>query len=87
MKSVVVQAYVDSLRAVWIVLTALAVVAFAASLTWTAEISLSRTLKTDQGFVHDKVVAEKGKVTVDIEAVSSTESATEPSLQDPLAKV
>jgi MFS family permease len=71
MKEVVIQAYVESLRMVWMVMTVLAGTAFIMSLVWTAEISLERELETEQGFVYDD---EKKGVRVDIEAVSSKDS-------------
>lgn len=73
MKEVVIQAYVESLRMVWIVLTILAGAAFVASLVWTVEISLERELETEQGFRYD-CDEKKRKVVVDVEAVSSKES-------------
>ena len=54
MKQVVIQAYVESLKMVWIVMTALAGAAFVASLIWTAEISLERDLETEQGFRYER---------------------------------
>lgn len=70
MKEVVIQAYVESLRMVWMVMTVLAGAAFVASLVWTAEISLERELETEQGFRYDSD-EKKGRVNVDVEAVSS----------------
>lgn len=73
MKEVVVQAYVESLRMVWIVMAVLAGAAFIASLVWTAEISLERELETEQGFVYEGNEKKPGSK-VDIEAVRSGES-------------
>ena len=53
MREVVVTAYVDSLRIVWLVMCVIAGVAFVASVVFTAEISLDRDLETDQGFRYD----------------------------------
>ncbi|KAG0651692.1 Efflux pump [Hyphodiscus hymeniophilus] len=53
MKSRVIEAYVESLKMVWLVMTVLAGVTFIVSLIWTAEISLTRDLETEQGFRHD----------------------------------
>ncbi|KAK6607518.1 major facilitator superfamily transporter [Botrytis cinerea] len=50
MKQVVIGAYVESLRMVWIVMCALAGLAFVASLIFTKEIAMSKELETDQGF-------------------------------------
>ncbi|KAH8601292.1 major facilitator superfamily domain-containing protein [Bisporella sp. PMI_857] len=52
-KQVLVHVYVESLRMVWIVLCALAGVAFIASILFTAELSLERELETEQGFRFD----------------------------------
>ena len=73
MKGVVIEAYVQSLRMVWIVLTVLACAAFIATLIWTAEISLDRDLETEQGFRYESD-GKKRKVTVDVEASSSNET-------------
>jgi hypothetical protein len=54
MREVVVKAYVESLRSVWLVMTVLSAAAFLASVFWTQEISLERALETDQGFIHDR---------------------------------
>ena len=48
-----IQAYVDSLRVVWIVMCALGAVGLAVSLLWVRDVSLDRVLETDQGFVYD----------------------------------
>ncbi len=53
-RAVVVEAYVESLRMVWIIMCAIAGVTFICSLVWTAEISLERELETEQGFIHEK---------------------------------
>lgn len=50
MRAVVVEAYVESLRMVWIVMCIFAGVIFVASLVWIGEISLTRELETEQGF-------------------------------------
>ncbi|KAJ8066849.1 hypothetical protein OCU04_004231 [Sclerotinia nivalis] len=50
MKQVVIGAYVESLKMVWIVMCALAGLAFVTSLIFTKEIAMSRELETDQGF-------------------------------------
>ena len=50
MKQVVIGAYVESLRMVWIVMCALAGLAFVTSLIFTKEIAMSKELETDQGF-------------------------------------
>ncbi|KAI9649271.1 hypothetical protein NHQ30_001841 [Ciborinia camelliae] len=50
MKQVVIGAYVESLRMVWIVMCALSGLAFVTSLVFTKEIDMSRELETDQGF-------------------------------------
>jgi hypothetical protein len=68
-RAVVVEAYVESLRMVWIVMCVIAGVAFICSLIWTAEISLERELETEQGFIH-----EKKKKATDLEASSVSES-------------
>ncbi|KAG4026726.1 hypothetical protein MFRU_037g00370 [Monilinia fructicola] len=53
MKQAVVGAYVQSLKMVWIVMCALAGVAFMTSLLCTQEIVMSRELETDQGFDYE----------------------------------
>lgn len=50
MREVVVTAYVESLRMVWIVMCAISGLMFIASLIWVKEISLERELETEQGF-------------------------------------
>ncbi|TGO48738.1 hypothetical protein BCON_0231g00220 [Botryotinia convoluta] len=50
MKQVVIGAYVESLKMVWIVMCALAGLAFVTSLVFTKEIAMSKELETDQGF-------------------------------------
>jgi hypothetical protein len=50
MRAAVVNAYVESLRMVWAVMCIFAGVIFVASLIWIKEISLTRELKTEQGF-------------------------------------
>jgi hypothetical protein len=50
MREVVIRAYVDSLRMVWIVMCIFAGVIFVASLIWIGEISLTREIETEQGF-------------------------------------
>ncbi|TGO20738.1 hypothetical protein BPAE_0269g00080 [Botrytis paeoniae] len=50
MKQVVIGAYVESLKMVWIVMCALAGLAFVTSLIFTKEIAMSKELETDQGF-------------------------------------
>jgi hypothetical protein len=54
MRAAVVEAYVESLRMVWIVMCILAGVIFVASLIWIKEISLTRELETEQGFRYGK---------------------------------
>lgn len=53
-RQIVVDAYVESLRMVWIIMCVLSGVAFVVSLVWTAELSMDRELETEQGFVFDK---------------------------------
>lgn len=53
MREVVVKAYVDSLRIIWIVMCAFAGLMFIASVLWIKEISLERELETEQGFRYD----------------------------------
>jgi hypothetical protein len=53
-RQIVIEAYVESLRMVWIVTTALAGAMMVASFVWTKEISLERELKTEQGFIYEK---------------------------------
>lgn len=50
MREVVVKAYVDSLRMVWIIMCVFAGLMFIASVIWIKEISLERELETEQGF-------------------------------------
>ncbi|TVY20686.1 Efflux pump FUS6 [Lachnellula arida] len=57
MREVVIKAYVDSLRMIWVVMCVLAGVAFLCSLIWVKEISLERDLETDQAFIHDRKTA------------------------------
>lgn len=71
MKRAVIEAYVESLRMVWIVMTTFAGAAFVASLLFTAELSLERELETEQGFRYNE---KKSVVVVDVEAVSSGDS-------------
>jgi hypothetical protein len=52
-RQAVVNAYVESLRMVWIVMCIFAGVIFVASLVWIDEISLTRELETEQGFRYD----------------------------------
>lgn len=49
-----VMAYVDSLKAIWIVICVLCGVAFLLNLAFTKNISLERPLETDQAFIHDR---------------------------------
>lgn len=53
MKQVVIGAYVESLKMVWIVMCALVGFAFVTSLVFTKEIAMSRELETDQGFDYE----------------------------------
>jgi hypothetical protein len=53
MREVVIRAYVESLRMVWIVMCIFAGVIFVASLIWIDEISLTREIETEQGFMYD----------------------------------
>ncbi|RAL59143.1 hypothetical protein DID88_006699 [Monilinia fructigena] len=53
MKQVVIGAYVHSLKMVWIVMCALAGLAFVNSLLFTKEIAMSGELETDQGFDYE----------------------------------
>jgi len=53
MREVVVKAYVESLRMVWIVMCVLAVAIFVSSLIWIDEISLAREVETEQGFRYE----------------------------------
>ncbi len=50
MKSVVIGAYVESLRMVWTVLCVLAGVMFVCSVLWIKELGLHTGLETEQGF-------------------------------------
>lgn len=89
LKAVVIEAYVESLRMVWIVMTVLAGAAFVASIVWTAEISLERELETEQGFRYDddkKSAEKKAKIVVDVEAVSSKESFQTARMSEPALK-
>ena len=52
-KGVIVAAYVDSFRMIWIVMCALAAVALLLSLICVKDISLDRDLQTDQGFRYE----------------------------------
>lgn len=54
-RHVVVEAYVESLRMVWIVMCAFGGAMMVASFIWTKEISLDRELETEQGFVFEKI--------------------------------
>lgn len=54
MKQVVIEAYVESLRFVWLIMCVLAAAAFMASVCFTKELSLERELETEQGFIHDR---------------------------------
>jgi hypothetical protein len=53
MREAVVTAYVESLRMVWIVMTIFAGLIFVASLIWIDELSLTRDLTTEQGFIYE----------------------------------
>ena len=53
MREAVVTAYVESLRMVWIVMTIFAGVIFVASLIWIDELSLTRDVETEQGFIYE----------------------------------
>ncbi|CZR51713.1 related to putative multidrug transporter [Phialocephala subalpina] len=53
MREVVVKAYVDSLRMVWIIMCVFAGLMFIASVLWIKDISLERALETEQGFRYD----------------------------------
>lgn len=53
MREAVINAYVESLRMVWIVMCIFAGVMFVASLIWIGEISLTRELETEQGFRYE----------------------------------
>ncbi|TVY36443.1 Efflux pump [Lachnellula subtilissima] len=57
MREVVIKAYVDSLRMIWVVICVLAAIAFLCSLIWVKEISLERDLETDQAFIHHRKTA------------------------------
>ena len=57
MREVVIKAYVDSLRMIWVVICVLAGTAFLCSLIWVKEISLERDLETDQAFIHHRKAA------------------------------
>jgi len=50
----VVEAYVESLRMVWIFMCAFGGAMTVVSFIWTKEISLDRELETEQGFVFEK---------------------------------
>lgn len=52
MKIAVVDAYVKSLRMVWVIMCILAGCMFVSSLAWIKEIGLKRELETEQGFRH-----------------------------------
>lgn len=69
MKAAVLNAYVDGLRAMHIVMTVLGLVAFVCSLIWIKEISLDRELETQQGFIHDAKKAPKPESEKDKEEV------------------
>lgn len=64
MREAVVNAYVESLRMIWVVICVLAGVAFVLSLVFIKEISLERELETEQGFIHDRK-----KPTVTVQAI------------------
>jgi MFS family permease len=53
-KTLLVEAYVDGLRMVWIVMCALCGIALVLSLLFTKDISLERPLETEQAFIHDR---------------------------------
>ena len=53
MREVVIRAYVESLRMVWIVMCVFSGVIFVASLIWIGEISLTKEIETEQGFRYD----------------------------------
>jgi len=57
-KTHLIQAYVDSLRVVWIVMCALAGLALISSLLWVKDLSLERELETEQGFRHEVKVTD-----------------------------
>lgn len=52
-KTHLIQAYVDSLRVLWIVMCTFAGLSLILSILWVKEHSLERELETDQGFRHD----------------------------------
>lgn len=54
MREVVVQAYVESLRMVWVTMCVLAGLMFVASVLWIEEIGLRKELETEQGFRYEK---------------------------------
>ncbi|OCK80468.1 MFS general substrate transporter [Lepidopterella palustris CBS 459.81] len=56
-----VKAYVDALRVLWVVMCALAGVAFLLSLVFARATGLDRELETEQGFVHDGKVGDEEK--------------------------
>lgn len=74
MRKVVIQAYIESLQMVWIVMCILCGVAFLASLIWTKEISLNRELETEQGFRYDVKRADTWK-SEDVMSPMSTKSS------------
>ncbi|KAM3075389.1 hypothetical protein ACMFMF_006064 [Clarireedia jacksonii] len=62
MKVVVIRAYVESLRMVWIIMCAVVAVAFLTSVTFTKEIAMSKEIDSDQAFDHgyEKKSAQSG---------------------------
>jgi hypothetical protein len=54
MREAVINAYVESLKMIWIVICVLAGIAFVLSLIFIKEISLERELETEQAFIHDR---------------------------------
>lgn len=76
-KSHLVQAYVDSLRVVWIVMCALSGLALITSILWIKDISLERELETEQGFIHDTRLADS-EATLGIPAVAAEKEKKRP---------
>lgn len=89
MREAVVTAYVESLRMVWIVMTIFAGVIFIASLIWIKEISLTRDVETEQGFIYedkngDVEEQRKGQKAVEVGAEAEKEMGVESEVKNVL---